>query len=227
MQSLRAWGAHWSKQRLCERFGEFVPGPEIAEVAPWATERLRGTSRSGAHGTMGYGASIRMPLVPHGLGVRSSARRCPRRSMRPERRIGGISSCGITRLPPCPFLGRTNANSTSCSRSRGRLRSESLGSKIKGWRTRQVSKRGPGPGRSSWAHGPPEETRGLCGGSLGSREDRRSRATTTTFAPSPLAARERVGAASFTTCLVVYGSVSRRDRSSSLASPAMKRSSSS
>ena len=62
-------------------------------------------------------------------------------------------------------------------------------------------------------------------GSLGSREDRQSRATTSTFAPSPLAARERVGAASFTTCLVVFGSVSRRDRSSSLASPAMMRSS--
>ncbi len=26
-------GRQWSKQRLCERYGEFVPGPEIAEVA--------------------------------------------------------------------------------------------------------------------------------------------------------------------------------------------------
>jgi len=28
-----ALGRAWSKQRLCERYGEFVPGPEIAEVA--------------------------------------------------------------------------------------------------------------------------------------------------------------------------------------------------
>ena len=47
------------------------------------------------------------------------------------------------------------------------------------------------------------------------------------LAPSPLAAGERVGAASFTTCQAVYGSVNRRARSSSLARPAMTRSSSS
>lgn len=28
-----ALGRRWSKQRLCERYGEFVPGPEIADVA--------------------------------------------------------------------------------------------------------------------------------------------------------------------------------------------------
>jgi hypothetical protein len=28
-----ALGRGWSKQRLCERYGEFVPGPEVAEVA--------------------------------------------------------------------------------------------------------------------------------------------------------------------------------------------------
>ena len=33
-----ALGREWSKQRLCERYGEFVPGPEAAEVA---REQLR------------------------------------------------------------------------------------------------------------------------------------------------------------------------------------------
>ena len=140
-----ALGRAWSKQRLSERYGDFVPGPEIAEVARGQLNAYVERAARARYETMSSGASIRMRLVPHGLGVRSYAMRCLRRSMRPERHIGGISSCGITRLPPCPFLGRTNANSTSCSRFERKAAERKLGVKIKGWRKAGVE---AGPG--SW-----------------------------------------------------------------------------
>ena len=221
-----ALGRAWSKQRLCERYGEFVPGPEIAEVARGQlsayVERPLGRARDDGlwreyQDALGAARTRRQEQREALSSKIDAARAAHRRHFKLRHHV----------IAAMPVSGADKRKLYKLLSFERKAAERKLGVKIKGWRKAGVE---PGPG--SWKEFlGARAARGDHEGSAapdsavertGNQERRQPPSR-----PPPSQPRERVGAASFTTCPVVYGSVSRRDRSSSLASPAMKHSSSS
>ena len=221
-----ALGRGWSKRRLCKRFGEFVPGPEIAAVA-------RGQLRAYVERPLGRARDDELwREYQDALGAARTRRRELREALSSKIDAARAAHRWHFKLrhhviAAMPVSGADKRKLYKLLSFERKASQRKLGVKIKGWRKAGVE-------AGAWIlegflgrTGRPRRPQGSAAPDSAVEEDRPSRATTNTCAPSPLAAREQVGAASFTTWLAVYGSESPQDRSSSLASPAMKRSSSS
>ena len=219
-----ALGRGWSKQRLCERFGDFVPGPEVDQVTRNQVD-----------------AYVERPLgrvEDRGLWREYQGALDAARIQRRELRDALSSKIGVARtahrrrfklrhhaIAAMPVAGTDKRKLYKMLALERKVAERKLGVKIKGWRAASIDAH-PGSWKEFLAarasRGDQRAMRRIARQLRG----RGSRAMIATFAPCPLVAHARAGAPSFTTCRVVYDSESRREQSSYLGTPAMKRSSS-
>ena len=218
-------GRHWSKQRLCERFGDFVSGPTAEHVATVSRETYRPEPLG--------------PLRDDGLWREYQDALSTTRARRDEQRQALSSKVDTARaahrrhfklrhhaIAAMPIPGREKHKTVQDAfvRENGCRAQDSGRLSRDGGPSASTHTRGLG--RSSWQPALHTETSGPSDDSPANPGGWSSRAATSRFAPSHLAVRGRVVGASSTTCQEAYGSESRPDRSSSSARPVITRSSS-
>ena len=154
-----ALGRGWSKQRLCERYGDFVPGRGSAEVTRERVRCLRGAAARTQRSMTGFGASTRMRSAPHELTAdelreamasRIDAARAAHRQQF-KLRHHAIAAMPIPGRDKRSLYKTLSFERKAAERRLGRRSSDGGGC---------ASTHTRDPGSSSWPNEPPEETSG-------------------------------------------------------------------
>ena len=213
-------GRHWSKQRLYERYGEFVPGPRAAEVArEQARPYVERPIQSREDGLwLEYQEALRVARSRRAEQRQTLARRVDDARTTHRQRLK-LRHHAIAAMPISAQEKRKHYKALSFERKVAERKS--------GTGARSASPPTPALGSSSRPHRPPAET-GVPSDDLPTGlVERRLPATAGRFVSFHLAARGRVAEASSTISRTAFDFESLLARSSSWAMRAMRRSSSS